>query len=111
MGHALEKEVEQFDLVYDQIAKLYDHAENILGFANHESVEDHEAFVAEIEPLVAQIEESANILAEDFSRLIEKGETPTNAMRIRVSSALRRVLLAIEEYRTCVKKYDVTEES
>lgn len=90
---------EDFDLVYDKIASLYDHAENILKTAYHDSIEDHEAFLAEIEPLVQQIEESANQIAEDFSNIIESGERPSNAVKIRVNSALRKILLQIEEFR------------
>jgi DNA-binding ferritin-like protein len=107
---ALRKEQEQFDEVYDKIVKLYDHAENILRTATHESVGDREAFLAEIEPLVQQIEESANALAEDFSRIIESGEEPTNAMKMRVSSALRKILFSIEEYKNHVSMYEAQEE-
>jgi hypothetical protein len=97
---------EDFDLVYDKIASLYDHAENILKTAYHDSVTDHEAFLAEIEPLVQQIEESANVIAEDFSNIIESGERPTNAVKIRVNSALRRILLQIEEFRAKVQQFE-----
>ncbi len=102
-SNAVKNEETQFDEVYDQIVRLYDHAENILKLAYHESVTDHEQFLFEIDPLVKQIEESANQIAEDFSGLIERGEAPTNAMKVRVGAALRKVLLAIEEYRISAK--------
>jgi hypothetical protein len=103
---ALNQLESDFDLVFDKIASLYDHAENILKTAYHESVTDHEAFLAEIEPLVQQIEESANIIAEDFSSIIESGEDPTNAVKIRVNSALRKILLQIEEFRARIAKFE-----
>lgn len=95
-----------FDLVYDKIAALYDHAENILKIAYHDSITDHELFLREIEPLVQQIEESANTLAEDFSNVIESGESPTNAVKIRVGSSLRKILLQIEEFRAKILKLE-----
>lgn len=104
-GSAQQTEAD-FDLVYDKIAALYDHAENILKIAYHNSIVDHEAFLAEIEPIVQQIEESANIIAEDFSNIIESGESPTNAVKIRVNSALRKILLQIEEFRSKVLKLE-----
>ncbi len=103
MNAVQKSDTEQFDEVFNNIAKLYDHAENILKTAYHESITDHDQFVEEIEGLVKQIEESANTLAEDFSRVIESGKEPTNAMKVRVSSALRKVLLCIDEYRQRVK--------
>jgi hypothetical protein len=101
---------EDFDAVYNKIASLYDHAENILKAAYHESVTNHELFLAEIEPLVEQIEKSANTLAEDFSDIIESGKSPSNAMKIRVSSALRKILLQIEEFKAKVEQLKTTGE-
>lgn len=95
--------VDEFDVVYDNIVKLYDHAENILNATYHESVEDHEAFLAEIEPIVKQIEDTANSVAADFTTIIENGSEPTNAMKRRVNTALRKMLSTIEEYKNSVK--------
>ena len=100
---------EQFDEVYNGITKLYDHAENMLKAAYHESVTDHDAFLAEIDPLVRQIEETANIIAEDFSEVIEKGGEPTAAVKRRVSTALRKVLLSIEQFKERIKLYESQE--
>lgn len=99
---------EDFDAVFEKIASLYDHAESILKTAYHDSVTDHEAFLAEIEPLVEQIEQSANLIAEDFSALIESGSEPSNAVKIRVNSALRKILLQIEEFRNRVMQLEKT---
>lgn len=98
------EKIDEFDEVYNSITKLYDHAENLLNATYHEEVEDPEAFLAEIEPVVARIEESANIIAEDFAKIIEKGELPTNAMKRRVNSALRQVLTTIGEYKKSMKE-------
>ncbi|PIR32478.1 MAG: hypothetical protein COV36_04280 [Alphaproteobacteria bacterium CG11_big_fil_rev_8_21_14_0_20_44_7] len=102
MAVAEKSDEQYFDEVYDNIARLYDHAENLLNSAYHEDVEDHEKFLAEIEPIIQQIENSANSIAEDFSTIIEKGELPTNAMKRRVNSSLRKILLAIQEYRASI---------
>jgi hypothetical protein len=102
MNAAMKKPEEQFDEVFANIAKLYDHAENILKIAYHESIIDQDKFLNEIDDLVKQIEESANIIAEDFGTTVESGEEPTNAMKLRVSTALRKVLNSIDDYKKLV---------
>ena len=99
MGAAQKIDVEDFDEVFSNIAKLYDHAENIIKIAYDESVPDQEQFIHEIESLVAQIEESANILASDVSKVVETGQEPTSIMKMRVNTALRKILITIDEYR------------
>lgn len=102
---AVEK-IDEFDDVYANIVRMYDHAENLLNATYHEDVEDHEAFMAEIEPIVTRIESSANIISQDLARLVEKNEAPDNAMKRRVNSALRQILLTIQEYRNSIKSQD-----
>jgi len=109
MSNDLVQIEEDFDAVYEKIAGLYDHAESILKTAYHGSVQDHEAFLAEIEPLVEQIEQSANIIADDFSAIIESGEEPSNAVKRRVNSSLRKILLQIENFRSRVTKLEQSE--
>lgn len=104
MSAAIKNQEDQFDEVFGNIAKLYDHAENILKTAYHNSVENHEEFIEQIDGLVKQIEESANTIAEDFGKIIESGQEPTNAMKIRVSSALRKILLCIDDYRQRIEE-------
>lgn len=109
MSAAKKEIIDEFDIVYGNIVKLYDHAENILNATYHESVTDHEAFLAEIEPIVKQIEDTANAVAADFAFVIESGAEPTNAMKRRVNTALRKMLFTIEEYKTSFKD-EVTQE-
>ena len=109
MGAALKQTENEFDIVADKIAKLYDNAEKLLEVASHESVVEDDEFIARIEAVVNQIEESANTVSKDFADVVEKGQEPTNAMKRRVSSALRKILLAVEEFRSEVntKKEEV----
>jgi len=100
MGAALKQQEQDFDAVADKIAKLYENAERLLEVATHESVVENEEFISRIETVVNQIEQSANTISQDFADVVEKGQEPTNAMKRRVSSALRKILLAVEEFRS-----------
>ena len=99
-----------FDDVYDNIAKLYTRAENLIAIVENSEVADHEAFLSIMEPLITQIEESTNQVAGDFAEIIESGELPTNAMKRRVNSALREILQSVEKYRKMVKSIEVSDE-
>lgn len=95
---------EEFDEVYNNIERLYEHAENILNSAHDESVENPEEFLAAIEPIVSQIEESANSISRDFAYVVENDEKPDNAMKRRVNSSLRKILISIEDFK---KEYNL----
>jgi len=103
MGTALKQQEAEFDEVFGNIAKLYDHAENIIKIAYDETIPDRDKFISEIEVLVAQIEDSANILAEDLSKVIESGTEPTNAINVRVNMAIRKILVTVDEYQKHIK--------
>lgn len=103
MGAAQKIEIQDFDEVFTNIAKLYDHAEDILKVAYHESVEDKEKFALQIEAIVSQIEESANTIAEDFSNLIESGKEPSNRIKQRVALSMKKILTTLDQYQEYVK--------
>ncbi len=103
MGAAPKILVEDFDEVFSNIAKLYDHAEDILKVAYHESVVDKEEFAVEVEALVSQIEESANVIAQDFEALVKSGTEPSNAMKVRVGTALKKMLVMVDTYKELAK--------
>jgi len=99
MGAAQKINVADFDEVFNNIAKLYDHAEGIIKIAYDDAIVNKEHFLVGLEALVAQIEESANILAEDVSKVVETGMEPTNVMKMRVTNAMRKILNSVDEFR------------
>ena len=101
---------EFFEEVYCNIENLYNRAGNLLAIVENSNVNDPEAFLAVMEPLITQIEDSTNQVAQDFAEIIEKGELPTNAMKRRVNTALREILQSVDKYRILVKSIEVTDE-
>ena len=99
-----------FDDVYDNISKLYGRAENLLSIVQNSEVADHDAFLAVMEPLIAQIEESTNQVAQDFADIIETGEMPSLEAKKRVNNSLREILEAVDTYRKMVESIEVTDE-
>jgi hypothetical protein len=85
------------ELNYHQIASLYDMAEDLLGTAEDVRVKNHEEQLDLIEPLVAQIGETADILCEEFIEVAgNKQRSP--ARKNRIESAMRRLYMAIDDY-------------
>jgi len=85
------------ELNYHQIANLYDMAEQLLGTAEDERVLDHEQQLDLVEPLVAQIGESADLLCEDFIE-VAGNKQANSTRRNRIEGALRRLYVAIDSY-------------
>ena len=110
MALAQKNDEQYFDEVYDNISNLYGRAEKLLSLVENSEVADAEGFYSIMEPLVRQIEESANQVSTDFAAIVESGELPTNAMKRRVNSSLRLVLQKVEEYREMVESIEVDDE-
>lgn len=104
----LEATDKEFDAVYDNISRLYDNAEKLLEMADHKALLENEeylqAYLSKVENIVTQIENSANSLSEDFAATVESGEAPSNAMKRRVNTSLRKILLAINDFREEIGK-------
>jgi hypothetical protein len=85
------------ELNYHHIANLYDMAEDLIATAEDERILDHEEQIDLIEPLVAQLGESTDILCEEFIEVAGKGQK-TGQNRSRIEGALRRLYMAIDNY-------------
>ncbi len=90
-------EIAVLEMNYHQIANLYDMAEDLLSTAEDERVLDNEAQLDLIEPLVAQLTESTDILCEEFIEVAGKKKRNSSS-RGKIEGALRRVYLAIDNY-------------
>jgi hypothetical protein len=89
---------EQLEKHYREIASLYDTAEELASTVESEFTKDPEAQLALVEPLIAQVADSADVLAEEFVNVLEKPALAKSA-KGRVESALRKIFMALEEYR------------
>jgi hypothetical protein len=90
-------EIAVLEMNYHQIAELYDMAENLLSTAEDERILDNEAQLDLVEPLVAQLTESTDVLCEEFIEVAGKKKRNANS-RGKIEGALRRIYLAIDNY-------------
>jgi len=86
---------------YRQITALYDMAEELASTVESGFVQDTDAQIAIVEPLVHQVADSADILSEEFVTLFEVPAGKKTA-KGRIEGALRKVFTALEEYRNRV---------
>lgn len=83
---------------YRQITGLYDLAEDLASTVESDFVKDKEAQIDLIEPLIAQVAETADILSEEYVSLFEVPIRKKSA-KGRIETALRKLFAAFDDYR------------
>jgi len=91
---------------YENIIKLYDYAEAIIEAIEQNPEPFPELRLKLVEPVLDQIEESAEVLAEIYIHYIETGKKPSSRSKIKVEVAIRKIFAAIDSYRESVKRID-----
>lgn len=81
---------------YDQIVAMYDMADELVSTVMKSPQEVQEAHFHLVNPLVLQLEESADILTEEFISLAEGKDPPANH-RNRIEAAFRKVYAAMDD--------------
>ncbi len=89
---------EALEKYYREVTSLYDMAEELASTVESDFTKDPEAQLALVEPLIAQVADSTDVLAEEFVNVLEKPSRVKSAKN-RVESALRKIFMALEEYR------------
>ena len=84
--------------IYDQILAFYDIAEQLIHTVEHARVKDPEMQLDLIEPIVLQIEEGTDVLAEEYRLFVQEGNTPGAFTNKRIERALAQIFGAIETY-------------
>lgn len=97
MDSAQAKELEES---YNQVVAIYDMADELISTVMQSPQETQEAHFRLVNPLVVQLEESADILTEEFINLAEGKETP-QSRRGRIEAAFRKIYAAMDEYQKC----------
>ena len=88
--------LEEYGQQYEEIMKLYDYADELANTIDSKFAESAAKQLSLVEPLIAQLEESADVLTDEFIELA-RGET-ANSSRSRIEKALRKVYTAIDDY-------------
>ena len=89
---------------FAEIAELYNHAEELLSTVESSFVAEPEKQFEIVEPLVTQLGDSADILAEIFSDTVRNPETPQAPARRKAEMALRKLFVALEHYAKQVRR-------
>lgn len=84
---------------YHQITNLYQYAEALVDTVESKFTQGKMVQFELISPLVDQIGESTDILAEEFLYLAQGNHIPGKSHRKRVEAALRNIFLAIDNYK------------
>lgn len=84
---------------YYQVTAFYDLADELIGGVMNSPKELQETHFRLVNPLVVQLEESADILTEEFISIAEGKDEPNNAARRgRIETAFRKAYAAMDEY-------------
>jgi hypothetical protein len=89
-------QIEQYREQYEEIMTLYDCADELAATIESEFVDNAANQLGLVEPLIVQLEESADVLTEEFIQLAD-GQEPIQS-RGKVEKALRKVYTAIDDY-------------
>ena len=82
---------------YQAILELYDLAEALVHTVESPYVDDQEQHLALIEPLVEQLTDAADILAEEYTALVKRKEPIDDARKMKMETALGRIFAVIEQ--------------
>lgn len=95
-----------FKAGYDNITALCDYADELLSTVEHDSIADKQNHLDLIEPLINEVADSSDILAEEFLLVAEskKSRSAGKFSKKRIESALRRIFVTLNEYNENTKK-------
>ncbi|MDB2414578.1 hypothetical protein N9W34_02275 [Rickettsiales bacterium] len=98
---------EKHEKTYNAIVKFYDFAEALVDSVEHEAIEDPLSQLEFIEPLVDDIEESTDILTEEYRNFVRTGKKPGMFARKRIEKSLGKIYAAIN---LCKKQKQLSSE-
>lgn len=92
-----EAEAKQLEQNYEDVIAFYDMADDLIATVLESPKEVQEEHFRLVNPLVEQLEESADVLTAEFIGLAEGKETAASS-RSRVEAAFRKVYAAMDDY-------------
>jgi len=81
---------------YDEVMKLYDYADELALTIDDDLVASAKDQLALVEPVIVQLEESADVLTDEFIQFAS-GKAKRGS-RSRVEKALRKIYTALDDY-------------
>ncbi len=100
-----EYNMEDFEVRYHEITKLYDQAEELLATVESELVQNADMQLDIVEPLINEIGDATDLLAEEFMYIAEskKNKTQNKASKKQIESGLRKIFSALSDYNARVR--------
>lgn len=97
--------MQSFESHYQEITKLYDYAEELLATVESDFVKDAAAQLEIVEPLINEIGDATDVLAEEFLLIAEskKYKSQSKASKIHIESSLRKIFAALNDYNARVR--------
>jgi len=82
---------------YNEIIRLYDHAEGIIDIA--ESMKERvNPIVDDVEKLIDSIEKNTEILIENFTKYMESGKTLSGVEKMKMEKARKEIDSSIRQF-------------
>jgi hypothetical protein len=100
-----EYSMQELESRYQDITAMYDFAGELVDTVESKFVSDPEKQLEVVEPLISEIGDATDILAEEFILISEaqKKKSQSKASKSRIEGALRRFYVAINEYNNRVR--------
>ncbi len=93
---------EQHEEAYHKILEFYDFADELISTVEHPDTKNPEAQLDFIEPMVKQIEEATDTLAEEYRNFVSTGKKPGMFTRRRIEKSLSNILDILKSCQTIV---------
>jgi hypothetical protein len=92
---------------YQEVVKLYDYAEELVATVESDFISDPDAQLLIVEPLINEIADAADVLAQEFMYIAEgqKNKNPgkNKGSKTHIEGSLRKIFAAITDYQARVK--------
>lgn len=99
-----EAKLQEYSKTYNAIISFYDLAEKLIDSVEHPEIKDPVAQLEYIEPIVKQIEEATDILAEEYRNFVKSGKKPGFLAKKKIEKAIREVNQSIIECKNNLDK-------
>jgi len=95
---------EEMESKYNDITVLFDYAEELVATVESQFVQDPEAQMALVEPLINDIGDATDVLSEEFITIAEsKRGKAVKASKSRIEAALRKIFVSVTDYQAKLK--------
>ena len=98
--------MQKHEETYNAIISFYNLAENLIDSVESQDVTDHVSQLDFIEPIVKQLEESTDILSEEYRNFVETGKKPSFLVKKKIENAIKNLNNSLEICKKNLEKKD-----